>query len=121
MKSTGIIRRIDDIGRICIPSGIRKEIFGTAEQAVGQPMEFYVEGKNIVLRKYTHKLSYQELQDNYEKLQDKFIRENNVVYEGQDEADAILCPLCKCELARNDDDVLMRPRHCPECGCRLKY
>ena len=54
-------------------------------------------------------------------LGNKFIRENQVVYEGQDESDSILCPYCKEDVARNDDYEEMKPKHCPECGCKLKY
>ena len=48
MKSTGIIRRIDDLGRIVIPKEIRKakRIHDT------DPLEIYVDGEFILLRKY---------------------------------------------------------------------
>lgn len=45
----------------------------------------------------------------------------NVIYEGHDESDNILCPVCRYEVARNDDYLEMRPKHCPECGCKLLY
>ena len=51
MKATGIVRRIDDLGRINIPKEIRKQIFGT-QDTIGKPMEFFVDGNNIVLQKY---------------------------------------------------------------------
>lgn len=54
-------------------------------------------------------------------LGNKYLRENEVVYEGDDESDAILCPSCGYEVARNDDYTEMRPKHCPECGTKLKY
>lgn len=54
MKSTGIIRRIDDLGRIVIPKEIRRTI-GIRE---GEPMEIYIEGNNTVcFRKYKSPLS----------------------------------------------------------------
>lgn len=34
---------------------------------------------------------------------------------------ALTCPSCKYEVARNDDYTEMRPKHCPECGTKLKY
>lgn len=52
MQSTGIIRRIDDLGRIKIPKNIRKLVFGK-ENAEGMPMEFFVNDKDIILRRYT--------------------------------------------------------------------
>lgn len=48
MKSTGIIRRIDDLGRVVIPKEIRKS-FKISE---GDPVEIYVESDNIVLKRY---------------------------------------------------------------------
>ncbi len=48
MKSTGIVRRVDELGRVVIPIEIRNQ-FGIAEK---DPIEIYVDGSNIVLRKY---------------------------------------------------------------------
>lgn len=48
MKSTGIIRRVDELGRVVIPIELRNK-FGIAEK---DPIEIYVEGSNIVLKKF---------------------------------------------------------------------
>lgn len=48
MKATGIVRRIDDLGRIVIPKEIRRN-FGIRE---GEPLEIFVENGCICLRKY---------------------------------------------------------------------
>ena len=48
MKSTGIIRKMDELGRVVIPIEIRNQ-FGIAEK---DPIEIYVDGSNIVLKKY---------------------------------------------------------------------
>lgn len=48
MKSTGIIRRVDDLGRVVIPKEIRRKI-GAAE---GDPMEIFVKGNQVILEKY---------------------------------------------------------------------
>ena len=49
MKATGILRRIDDLGRIAIPKEIRRAL-GIHE---GEPLEIFIEGKDTVcLRKY---------------------------------------------------------------------
>lgn len=48
MKSTGVIRRVDELGRVVIPMEIRTQ-FGISEK---DPMEIYVEGPSIVLKKY---------------------------------------------------------------------
>ena len=48
MKSTGIIRRVDDLGRIVIPKETRR-ILGIKES---DPMEFFIDGEDIIIRKY---------------------------------------------------------------------
>ena len=53
MKSTGIVRRIDDLGRIVIPKEIRR----TLSLKEGEPLEFYVDNSDkehpmICLTKY---------------------------------------------------------------------
>lgn len=48
MKATGIVRRIDDLGRIVIPREIRRNL-GINE---GDPLEIFVDGKTIIFKKY---------------------------------------------------------------------
>ena len=49
MKATGIVRRIDDLGRIVIP----KEIRQTMRIRAGEPLEIFIEGEDTVcFRKY---------------------------------------------------------------------
>lgn len=49
MKATGIIRRIDDLGRIVIPKEIRRNM----NIREGDPMEIYLDGDNrVVFEKY---------------------------------------------------------------------
>ncbi len=48
MKSTGIIRRVDELGRVVIPIEIRSQ-FGICEK---DPIEIFVDGSTIVLKKY---------------------------------------------------------------------
>lgn len=48
MKATGIVRRIDDLGRIVIP----KEIRNRYKLREGDPMEIYTTDEGIVLTKY---------------------------------------------------------------------
>ena len=47
MRSTGIRRKVDDLGRVVIPVGIRRSL----EIHEGDPLEVSVDGENIVLRK----------------------------------------------------------------------
>ena len=48
MKSTGIIRRMDELGRVVIPIEIRNK-FDIVEK---DPIEIYVDGSSIILKKY---------------------------------------------------------------------
>ena len=48
MKSTGIVRKLDELGRVVIPIEIRNK-FNIAEK---DPIEIYVDGSSIVLKKY---------------------------------------------------------------------
>ncbi len=47
MKSTGMIRRLDELGRVVIPKEIRKKL----EIGEKDPIEIYVDGRSIVLKK----------------------------------------------------------------------
>ena len=48
MKATGVIRRIDDLGRIVLPKELRR-IYGIND---GTPMEIFTTPDGIILRKY---------------------------------------------------------------------
>ena len=48
MKSTGIVRKVDELGRIVLPIELRRTL-GIAEKDAS---EIYVDGENIVLKKY---------------------------------------------------------------------
>lgn len=48
MKSTGIVRQVDDLGRIVLPIELRR----TLDIAERDSMEIYVDGSSIVLKKY---------------------------------------------------------------------
>lgn len=48
MKSTGIVRKVDELGRIVLPIEMRR----TLEIAEKDPVEIYVEGDSVILRKY---------------------------------------------------------------------
>jgi len=47
MKSTGVVRKIDELGRIVLPSELRR-VFGIHE---GDELEISVEGEHIILNK----------------------------------------------------------------------
>lgn len=49
MKATGIVRRIDDLGRVVIPKEIRR----TLAIREGDPLEIYTTDGGVLFRKYT--------------------------------------------------------------------
>lgn len=51
MKATGIIRRIDDLGRVVIPKEIRR----TMNIREGEPLEIFLEDGGVVFKKYLPK------------------------------------------------------------------
>ena len=48
MKSTGIVRRLDELGRIVLPIELRR----TLDLNDRDPLEIFVEDSTIVLKKY---------------------------------------------------------------------
>lgn len=48
MKATGIVRRIDDLGRVVIPKEIRR----TMRLREGDPLEIYVGDGGVCFKKY---------------------------------------------------------------------
>jgi AbrB family transcriptional regulator, transcriptional pleiotropic regulator of transition state genes len=49
MKSTGMVRKRDPLGRVVLPRGIRK----TFDLKKDEPLEIFIDGNQLVLRKYT--------------------------------------------------------------------
>lgn len=48
MKSTGVVRRVDELGRIILPIELRR----TFEMSIKDPIEIYTEDDKIVLKKF---------------------------------------------------------------------
>lgn len=48
MKATGIVRRVDDLGRVVIPKELRRTI-GIRE---GEPLEIFIEGNMVCFKRY---------------------------------------------------------------------
>ena len=48
MKSTGIIRKVDELGRVVIPIELRN----TLKIAEKDPIEIFVDGTSIILKKH---------------------------------------------------------------------
>jgi transcriptional pleiotropic regulator of transition state genes len=48
MKATGIVRKVDELGRVVLPVELRK----TFDIKKEDPLEIYVDGDSIILKKY---------------------------------------------------------------------
>lgn len=52
MKATGLVRRMDDLGRIQIPKELRKQVFGLKKSEYGISFEFFIDEDSIVIKRY---------------------------------------------------------------------
>jgi transcriptional pleiotropic regulator of transition state genes len=82
MKSTGIVRKIDLLGRIVVPKETRQKLYIEA----GDPIEFFYDEKAIYLKKYTRGCLFCDSMEGV----------NN--YKGQ-----YICNKCKSELEDNPE------------------
>ncbi|KGA83663.1 AbrB family transcriptional regulator [Lysinibacillus fusiformis] len=53
MKSTGVVRKVDELGRVVLPIELRKTL-GIKEK---DPIEIFVDGEKIILKKYVPNMS----------------------------------------------------------------
>lgn len=82
MKSTGIIRRVDELGRVVIPIELRNK-FGIAEK---DPIEIYVDDSSIILKKYEPNCVFCGSTQNLVEYKDKLVcekcsKELNILHE----------------------------------------
>lgn len=49
MKATGIVRRVDDLGRVVIPKEIRRSL----KIREGDPLEIFIENNGVCFQKYS--------------------------------------------------------------------
>lgn len=56
MKSTGIVRKVDELGRIVIPKELRR----TLKIEDKDSLEIYVDGNKVILQKYEPTLNVEE-------------------------------------------------------------
>lgn len=68
-KATGIVRRLDDLGRVVIP----KELRDAYDIASKDPIEFYTFNDEIVLRKYQNGCSFCGNTENLQSFRGKHV------------------------------------------------
>lgn len=69
MKSTGIVRRVDELGRIVLPIELRR----TLDIEEKDSLEIYVDGSSIILRKYQPSCIFCDNSDNTVSFKGKMI------------------------------------------------
>ena len=72
MKSTGMVRRIDELGRIVIPKEIRKKLGIN----IKDPMEIYADSNSVTLRKIEDKCVFCGGTKNLNSFKEKLICQN---------------------------------------------
>lgn len=67
MKSTGIVRKVDELGRVVLPIELRK----TLGIDVKNPLEIFINGDQIILQKYQPNVEKEAVKEGLEKLLDR--------------------------------------------------
>ena len=82
MKATGIVRRIDDLGRVVIPKEVRRSM----RINEGDPLELYTDGDIICVKKYDTR---PELQQTLDTLENQMLDQDIISSIDSDDAAAI--------------------------------
>lgn len=69
MKATGIVRKIDELGRVVIPAELRRTM-GIEEKA---SLEIFTDGSRIVFQKYEPGCTFCGCSDALEAFRDKHV------------------------------------------------
>ena len=69
MKSTGIVRKLDELGRVVIPKEIRNKL----DIEEKDPIEIFADGNSIVLKKFEENCIFCNSTKNLVKFKDKQI------------------------------------------------
>lgn len=103
MKTTGIIRRIDDLGRIVIPKEIRRNL----RIKNGDTLEIFVNEDSVVLKKYS---PMESIEDAAVKYVDSFnqVIKHNVIVCDKDKVIAASGSLKKEYLGKNINEFTER-------------
>lgn len=103
MKTTGIIRRIDELGRIVIPKEIRKNL----RIKNGESLEIYLENDSIILKKYSQIESLKNVSIDYVEAFNQIIK-HNIIVTDRDKVVAISGNLKKKYLGKSISDFTDR-------------
>ncbi len=102
MKTTGVIRRIDELGRIVIPKEIRKSL----RIKNGESLEVYLDGDSIILKKFSQIESLESISVDYVEAFNQIIK-HNIIVTDRDKVVAVSGPLKK-NLGKNINEFTER-------------
>lgn len=102
MYTSGIVRRIDDLGRIVIPKEIRKKL----RIRDGENLEILVENDNIILKKYSIMKNIEDFASNFTDAIYSYIK-CNIIITDDEKIIAASGPLKKKLLGREISDSLL--------------
>ena len=103
MKTTGVIRRIDELGRIVIPKEIRKNL----RIKNGENLEIFVDGDSIILKKFSQIESLENVSVDYAHAFNQIIK-HNIIVTDRDKVIAVAGPLKKKYLGKEINDFTER-------------
>lgn len=69
MKATGIVRKVDELGRVVLPIELRNKF----NISVKDPMEIFVDGSSIILKKYEPNCVFCGNKKNLNNYKDKLV------------------------------------------------
>lgn len=103
MKTTGVIRRIDELGRIVIPKEIRKNL----RIKNGENIEIFLDGDAIILKKFSQIESLENVSVDYVEAFNQIIH-HNIIVTDRDKVIAVAGPLKKKYLGREINEFTER-------------
>lgn len=103
MKTTGVIRRIDELGRIVIPKEIRKNL----RIKNGESLEVFLEGDSVILKKFSPIESLENVSVDYVEAFNQIIK-HNIIVTDRDKVIAVAGPLKKKYLNKEINEFMER-------------
>ena len=73
MKSTGIVRKVDELGRIVLPIELRRVMDIQIKDSLEIMTEIYVDGNQIILKKYEPSCVFCSSKENLEEFKGRCI------------------------------------------------
>lgn len=117
MKATGIIRRMDDLGRVVIPKELRKK-FNIYE---GDALEIYTTNEGIVFAPYNNHVEKEAFATEWLRKQREAMKSNCTQFTMED--NVTLCEIITFGRKRVTGEAVCNPKDefCPAIGMVISY